>query len=707
MKKIAWLILFLFTAKIISAQCDNELKQADSETSDTLRFKKYRRVLDCYYKKDDFEGAAKVFDKLHSLSDLLVKKTSDSVYYRSYLAEQTTFYFFKGNIQRCLDISIELLNYDFRNSDSSDIAGSYGNIAILYRKMGNYPKAIYYLQESIKINETIGRNELAGNYSNLANVYSDLGQVEKSGEFFYKALRLRLAQKDEKGMALSYSNLGNYFSYINKEDSAIAYYLKAIYLNEKLKAPDSKKVITYNNLTGEYIRLRKIDSAIKYLSITQKLLNEKSNPFFLAHFYENKGDIFKHQSKFKEAINEYNKAFKFANLNNDISRFVTLYYSKSECFYKLKNIDSTFNNRIKAEAFKDSLFNTSKSSEITRYEMQYQFDKEQAAMKNEQLKKELEAKNALERKQLLIYAAFTGLILLLGLVLIVLKSNNQKKKDNLLLKQKNDLIESQKKDIIDSINYAKNLQQAILPPLTKINESLGENFIYYKPKDIIAGDFYWLYNLNDKNNESQSCLFAVADCTGHGVPGALVSVVCSNALDSSVKEYGLSDPGKILDKTKELVLKTFSKTGQNVKDGMDISLCSIQHHLTEKNKFIIKWAGANNSLWYIHKGQIKELTANKQPIGQSENSQPFTTQTIELDKGDMLYFSTDGYYDQFGGDNASANGKKFMRKRLTHLFSEIKDLSMESQLKKMDDTFNNWKGRLEQIDDVCIAGIKL
>jgi len=702
MKKIAWLILFLLTAKIISAQCDKDVKEADAEKSDTLRFKKYRRVADCFYKTDDFDGVAKVFDKLKDLSDLLIKKYADSVYYRDYLADETTLYFYKGDIQRCLDISIELLSYDQRHSDSAGIAGSLGNIAILYRKMGNYPKAIHYLQESIKINEKTGRKELAGNYSNLANVYSDLGQHEKAGELFRKALKLRTEQNDERGLALSYSNLANYFAHVHKEDSSIYFYSKAIYMNEKLKLPDSKKLITINNLTNEYVRLRKFDSAVKYLNMAEKMVNEKSNPFMLAHFYENKGDVLKYQAKYKEAINEYNRSARYAAINNDLSRFVTLYHSKSECFYKLRNIDSMYTNRIKAEEVKDSLFNTSKSSQITRYEMQYQFDKEQAAIKNEQLKKEIEAKNELQRKQILIYSAFGGLFLLLVLVFFVLKSNNQKKKDNLLLQQKNDLIESQKKDIIDSINYAKNLQQAILPPIAKIKEELGDSFIYYKPKDIIAGDFYWLYK--DTSKQNNSCLFAVADCTGHGVPGAMVSVVCSNALDTAVKEYNLTDPGQILDKTKEIVLETFSKTGQNVKDGMDISLCSIQRNGNTVN---VKWAGANNSLWYIHNNEIKELTANKQPIGLSEHSAPFTTQSITLNKGDSLYFSTDGYYDQFGGDKTKVSGKKFMRKRLAQLFFDIKDQTIENQMDLVDKTFNSWKGKLEQIDDVCIAGVKL
>lgn len=700
MKKIIWLILFLFTAKIIEAQCIGDMKQADAETNDTLKIRKYRRLLDCYYDKDDYDGADKLLKKTRQVIERVIKNTKDSTTYRAHLADLTTFYFFKGDIASCLDVSLKLISYDYRNSDSLLLAASLGNTAILYRKSGNYPKAIYYLQESIKINQVHARVELAGNYANLANVYSDIGQYKKAGWYFHEALRMRQESNDEKGLALSYANIANHYHNIGKPDSSLYYYSKAIMLNEKLKFPDSKKALTYNNFTNLYIESDQLDSATKYLHITQKYLNEKSNPFLLAHFYENRGDISQHQKKFKEAIVDYNLSIKYSNLNKDISRLAGLYKAKSRCFYYLRDIDSTFENKKLADALKDSLFNASKTSEITRYEMQNQFDKEQEEIKREQLKKELETKNALERKQILIYAALAGLVLLLGLVLIVLKSNNQKKKDNLILQQKNDLIESQKKDIIDSINYAKNLQQAILPSFAKIKEVLGNCFVYYRPKDIIAGDFYWLY----KSKQNDVCLFAVADCTGHGVPGALVSVVCSNALDNAVKKYNLTDPGMILDKTKELVLETFSKTGKNVKDGMDISLCCIQHN---GNSVDVKWAGANNSLWYIHKGEIKELTANKQPIGQSENSQPFTTQTLQLEKGDTLYFSTDGYYDQFGGDKASANGKKFMRKRLAQLFFEMKDQTMQDQMDLVDKTFNNWKGKLEQIDDVCIAGIKL
>ncbi len=699
MKKIAWLILFLFTAKIISAQCDSLEKQLEIEKNDTLRLRKYSKLIDCYNHAENFKATLATLGKFRSEADKCIRKYNDSIYYRRYLSDLTTTYYYKGDIQQALNTSNQLLNYHYRKKDSVNIASNLSNIAILYRKLGNYPRAIYYLTEAIKIDER-SKQSLSAAYSNLANVYNDINEHAKAKELLFKSLQLRIEEKDEKAIGLSYSNIGNTFLKEKKIDSAIFYYSKAIYFNNIQNAPVSKKLVTLNNLTTLYIQIQKIDSASKYSILVSQFINEQSNPFILAHYFENKGDINRFNQKYKEALDDYDRSMLFASSNNDINRMADIYFDKSLCFYKLRNIDSTFINRVWAEKYKDSLFNTSKSSQITRYEMQYEFDKEQELIKSEQLKKEIEAKNALERKQLLIYAALAGLVLLLGLVLIVLKSNNQKKKDNLLLQQKNDLIESQKKDIIDSINYAKNLQQAILPSFTKIKEVLGNCFVYYRPKDIIAGDFYWLY----KSKQNDVCLFAVADCTGHGVPGALVSVVCSNALDNAVKKYNLTDPGMILDKTKELVLETFSKTGQNVKDGMDISLCCIQHN---GNSVDVKWAGANNSLWYIHKGEINELAANKQPIGQSENGKPFTTQTLKLEKGDTLYFSTDGYYDQFGGDKASANGKKFMRKRLAQLFFDMKDQTMQAQMDLIDKTFNNWKGKLEQIDDVCIAGIKL
>jgi serine phosphatase RsbU (regulator of sigma subunit) len=261
-----------------------------------------------------------------------------------------------------------------------------------------------------------------------------------------------------------------------------------------------------------------------------------------------------------------------------------------------------------------------------------------------------------------------------------------------VVKQK-EVIEMKNKDITDSINYAKRIQEAILPTRERFKSVLPDSFILFKPKDIVSGDFYWMSEKND-------LLFVAAgDCTGHGVPGAMVSVVCSNALNRAVKEFGISDPGKILDKVRDLVIETFEKSEkEDIKDGMDISLCTINTKTKE-----VQWAGANNPLWYIQGNEIKEITADKQPIGNSDNPKPFTTHNVKLHQGDEIYLFTDGYADQFGGPK----GKKFKYKQFEEKVLEGRSLDMNTQRNNLNITFENWMGRLEQIDDVLIIGIRV
>ncbi len=248
------------------------------------------------------------------------------------------------------------------------------------------------------------------------------------------------------------------------------------------------------------------------------------------------------------------------------------------------------------------------------------------------------------------------------------------------------------KDIINSITYAKRIQRAILPPINHIKEHLKDSFIFYKPKDIVAGDFYWFEHKGDL------LFIAAADCTGHGVPGAMVSVVCSNALYRSVNEFGITETGKILDKARELVLETFAKSGDEINDGMDISLCSINK---KTNK--VCWSGANNDLWYIHQNELTEVKAHKQPIGRTTKPSPFPTHHLELEKDTVLYLITDGFADQFGGKE----GKKYKRKKLKELIISTQDSYLERQKFKLDKVLENWKGGLEQVDDVTIIGVKL
>ena len=251
------------------------------------------------------------------------------------------------------------------------------------------------------------------------------------------------------------------------------------------------------------------------------------------------------------------------------------------------------------------------------------------------------------------------------------------------------------------------MQQAILPPLNSIQLALPQSFVLYKPKDIVAGDFYWMEHIPLLAGEGKGevVLIAAADCTGHGVPGALVSVVCSNALHRTVNELKITEPGKILDKTRELVLETFAKSESNVQDGMDISLAAISPLIEQgEGKGVrLQWSGAYNSLWYIQNEELKEVPADKQPIGKTDKPLPFSTHTLKLQKGDTLYLFTDGYADQFGGPK----GKKFKYKQLEQLILDNVQLTMDEQKSLLNETIENWKGSLEQVDDILIIGIRV
>jgi serine phosphatase RsbU (regulator of sigma subunit) len=284
------------------------------------------------------------------------------------------------------------------------------------------------------------------------------------------------------------------------------------------------------------------------------------------------------------------------------------------------------------------------------------------------------------------------------------------------------LVEQKNTEILSSIEYAKRIQATILPPLKEIKESLPDSFVLYLPKDIVAGDFYWMKKVqfenlkmkefeNEKavhqpnsNSDSTNSLILIAACdsTGHGVPGAMVSVVCSKALDKAVKEFELTQPSSILDKVADIVIEDFAKNNEEndeIKDGMDVSILSINYSKNE-----LMWAGANNSLLLISPdGKLTEIKPDKQPIGKTDVRQLFTNHSINFEKGTCIYLYTDGFADQFGGPN----GKKFQRAQLKELLLQTHKYSMQEQHYRLLDAFIAWKGDEDQVDDVCVIGVKL
>jgi serine phosphatase RsbU (regulator of sigma subunit) len=364
----------------------------------------------------------------------------------------------------------------------------------------------------------------------------------------------------------------------------------------------------------------------------------------------------------------------------------------------------------------DSINNQEDQRASAKQQAKYEYEK-QKSLDDAAYEKQLAVEQGQQQKQKVIsYSAGGGLVLILGFLLFVfnrLKVTREQKAAIDTQKQEiektHEQLSEHHKKLSDSITYAQRLQRAILPSAMEVSQHIKENFILFKPKDVVSGDFYWF-----EHTEGTSYI-AAADCTGHGVPGAMVSVVCSNALNRCIKEFGLREPSKILDKTRDLVIETFAKSGDNVKDGMDIAVCAIKNSK-------LTFAGANNPLWIVRqtehvtdiqkeerstylgdKVSLIEYKASKQPIGLYEGMKPFEQQEIELYKGDSIYIFSDGFADQFGGPKR----KKLKHKPFKKLLLDLADTPMNQQSELILSDFNNWKGDHEQVDDVVVIGIRI
>jgi serine phosphatase RsbU (regulator of sigma subunit) len=350
-----------------------------------------------------------------------------------------------------------------------------------------------------------------------------------------------------------------------------------------------------------------------------------------------------------------------------------------------------------------ALSNKLKSEEVRkaaiREKFQDEYNKQKELDQAAQTEKDAIVQAEKRKQKMITWSVVLGLLGVLVFAGFIFQSLRVTRRQKYIIEIKSNETEEQKKiieqkntDILDSITYAKRLQDAILPPVSLIQKYLPESFVLYKPKDIVAGDFYWMERMGE------NILLAACDCTGHGVPGAMVSVVCSNALNRTVKEFKITESGRVLDKVRELVLETFEKGESNVQDGMDISLCNINIKTKQ-----MQWSGAYNSIWYIRKSELTEVKGDKQPIGKTDNALPFHTHNIALQPGDTFYLFSDGYSDQFGG----SRGKKFKDKQLQELFLANDTKPLAEQKNVLENVLNEWKGGLEQVDDILIIGVRV
>ncbi len=603
----------------------------------------------------------------------------------------------KGDYAQAIEFYFKALKIYEEIGDKKGMSASYNNIGAIQHSKGDYAQAIAFYFKSLKIDEELGNKQaMASTYNNIGNVHKEKGDCDQAMEFHFKSLKIREEIGDKKGMADSYGNIGIIHAEKGDYAQAIEFYFKDLKIREEIG--DKQGMATsYNNIgiihkeKGDYAQA--IEFYFKALKIEEEIGDKKG----MALAYNSIGNLYLKENKPEEAKKQSLKSLSIAKEIDALPDMMYAYNVLARADSALGNFKEAYADyKLYTEA-KDSIFSEEANKKAIQSEMTFEFEKKEAVAKAEQEKKDALAREELQQQKMQRNGFIAGFALMLALAGVSYRSFRNKRKANMQLAIKNTLIEEKQKEILDSINYAKRIQNAILPPNRIVKEHLPESFILYKPKDIVAGDFYWLEHKNGK------VLFAAADCTGHGVPGAMVSVICNNGLNRSVREHGIIDPGKILDKTREIVISEFEKSDDEVKDGMDISLCALSPSPRGQGEVLLQWAGANNPLWVIRNNEIIEIKPNKQPIGKYAENKPFTTHSMELQKNDALYLFTDGYADQFGGEK----GKKFKFSKLKELLLSIADKSMNEQKEILNENFETWKGNLEQVDDVCVIGVRI
>jgi len=715
---------------------------------DTTRLRIYRSITFAGDEKDKIK-----FWKLTiGLLDKLITETKEVKEKKKYLIQkasvhelQISYYFFKTKfntkdtsiisdcIQKRLAIYQEL-------KDTENIVSSFLIPSVYYEHQGYHKEALNLIQLGMSLSKKMNyKKGIAKLLQRIGSMYRNQGETKQALENFQQAVSILSEIKDTNNLIDVLTSIGS----INR--SSIEYYNKALVLCKVIK--DKDRIVRLNESIG-YIYLEHKDYANSLLCFQNSLamceeLKDKSGS---SRILNEIGNIYLQEGEIVKALENNYRALKLAeedkkeNPTSDDSNFADCFDGLARGYLKQKNnkkakefsdkayeIKKKYQNLalvLEAEylAFEVDSANGNFKDAVEHYKQsivlrdKYKNQEVSKAAIKEKLQNEYDKQKAIDKatsdkeieKQKIVRNSFIGgFTLMLLLAGVSYRNFRRKKKDNIIITNQKSLVEEKNREITDSISYALRIQTAILPPQKIVKQYLENSFILYKPKDIVAGDFYWMETVQLDNvpssqlaNETnQLILFAACDCTGHGVPGAMVSVVCHNALNRAVREFGLTEPAKILDKTAEIVVENFSKSEEDIKDGMDISLCAYNTKTKE-----LQWAGANNPLWLLQKGELIETKADKQPIGMNENSKPFTNHTFNLNATDTIYLFTDGFADQFGGETGE---KKLTKKRFKDLILSIQGKTMPEQGIALDKFITEYRKEVEQIDDILVMGVRV
>lgn len=642
------------------------------------------------------------------------------------------------------------------------IGSCYNNIGLVYSEQGIFDKAIACYMNALKINEATGNKiNLSNNYNNIGLVHYEQGNYEKAAGYYQKSLQIDSARNDKQGISACYNNLGLVFAGQKLYEKAIGYY--SMSYNISLEIKDKRGMAKcLNNMGHIYEKQGKYEKAIEHYLKSLKMGEELGDKNGIATVWSNLASLHtviadssrsrhEKQKHYNEAIVYGLKAYALAKEIAAITRVNAAALNLQKAYTKTGNAAKALEFAEIYIATNDSLFNEEKTKALAGMEARYKDEKKQLEIDKLAKEKELQALQV-KKQQMVIWFMVFGLVFIAVISVVLFRLFLHKKKANVQLKflnselsQKNeeisaqrdeieaqrdeiltanetlhqqkeeisaqrdeietqrdvatrqrDLITHQKKELTDSINYAERIQHAILPPDYYVKKCLNDYFILYLPKDVVSGDFYFVEQIENH------IIFSAVDCTGHGVPGAMMSVIGYNLLNHAVKLNRLTKPSEILSfldaGVTETLRQTFGESGVN--DGMDIAVCSL-----DLNTLNLQFAGAYNSVVLVQQAVLKEIKADNIPIGVNYDGKvdTYTNHEIQLQPGDCIYMYSDGYADQFGGPK----GKKFKYKQLKELLVSNSNNPMGSQQESLKAVFDGWKGSLEQVDDVVVIGMRV
>ena len=677
-------LLFIFTNYIAQVNFDSlwSIWQDTTQKNDT----RFRALDDIIWENYVFSNpdSAIILAQLEiEFSKAVGEKNYEAVAYNNIGLS----YDVKGDFQKALSTYQKSLAIKEELGDKKGMASTYNNIGIIYKSLGNMAMSLQYHQMCLALHKETGdTNSLGSTYNNIGIIYKVQKNYQKAMEYYLLGLEKRKQENDIKRIAGSFTNIANLFYEKEQYDSSLHYHKKSLEIHQN--GNDLQGIAgSYGNMAGLHHALNEDDKAIELFNKSLALSQQIGDKLSIAYAYSNLGIIYNHLEKNNLALEYLSKSKKLfldlntiANLESDCKTLYEIYKAKG-------NLKKAIENYELHVMFKDSLDKMDANNQLYQFEADKAFEisrlTDSIKYADEIILHQAEAKTQKQRS--------TGFLIISLIVIISLAIVFKQLKK---VKTQKNIIEEKQKEITDSINYAKRLQDGILVPFDLVQTWFSKSFIFFKPKDIVSGDFYWIEKV-DKH-----IYFAVADCTGHGIPGALVSIICSNALSKSLHEDKITSPSKILDNTRKIVEEKFSRSSDNIKDGMDISLCRLNVD-TKK----LDWAGAMNPLWIVRKesNKIEELKPDRQAVGYTEKPKLFTNQEIQLSVDDSVYLFSDGFQDQFGGDQL----KKYMRGKMKKFVLSIQNLSMQEQLSSFDKEFNSWKAKQEQVDDVCVMGVRI